>query len=98
MHIILIVVDTLRADHLGCYGYFRDTSPNIDKLAAEGVRFSESHATAIATGPAFSSIITGLYPIHHGCYASKCKWNKKVLIFLRYDLYLKSDKLRRSKQ
>ena len=70
MHIILIVVDTLRADHLGCYGYFRDTSPNIDKLAFEGVRFSDSHSTAIATGPGFTSIITGLYPIHHGCYVT----------------------------
>lgn len=70
MHIILIVVDTLRADHLGCYGYFRDTSPNIDKLAAEGARFCDSHSTAIATGPSFTSIITGLYPIHHGCFVT----------------------------
>ncbi|MHA1711770.1 MAG: sulfatase family protein [Candidatus Freyarchaeota archaeon] len=65
---MLIVVDTLRADHLGCYGYFRDTSPNIDRLAREGVLFKDMHATAIATGPGFTSIITGLSPIHHHFY------------------------------
>ena len=70
MNVILIVVDTLRADHLGCYGYFRDTSPTIDRLANEGVLFPDAHATAVATGPAFTSIITGLYPIHHGCYVT----------------------------
>ena len=68
--ILLIVVDTLRADHLGCYGYFRNTSPTIDRLARDGVLFSDAHATAIATGPAFTSIMTGLYPIHHHCYCT----------------------------
>ena len=48
MNIMLIVIDTLRADHLGCYGYFRDTSLNIDRLAKEGVMFKDAHATAIA--------------------------------------------------
>ncbi len=68
MNIVMFVIDTLRADHLGCYGYFRNTSPTIDSLAAEGVRFSDSHATAVATGPGFTSIITGLSPIHHKFY------------------------------
>lgn len=68
MRIIMFVIDTLRADHLRCYGYFRSTSPTIDRLAAEGVRFSDSHATAVATGPGFTSIITGLSPIHHKFY------------------------------
>jgi arylsulfatase len=68
MNVVLFVIDTLRADHLGCYGYFRDTSPTIDRLAAEGVLFSNSHATAVATGPGFTSIITGLSPIHHKFY------------------------------
>ncbi len=68
MNVVLFVIDTLRADHLGCYGYFRDTSPTVDRLAAEGVVFKDSHATAVATGPGFTSIITGLSPIHHKFY------------------------------
>ena len=46
MNVVLFVIDTLRADHLGCYGYFRDTSPTIDKLASEGVRFNVEPAAA----------------------------------------------------
>jgi len=76
--LMLIVIDTLRADHLGCYGYFRNTSPNIDKLAKEGVFFKDAHATAIPTGPGFTSIFTGLSPIHHGFYLTP--WNLPNLI------------------
>ena len=64
-NVVLIDIDTLRADHLGCYGYFCATSPNMDRLAREGVLFKDSHATAIATGPGQTSIITGLTPLHH---------------------------------
>jgi len=70
MNIFLIVVDTLRADHLGCYGYFRDTSPTIDRLAREGVVFENFHVSAEATGPGFTSIITGLFPIQHKFYVT----------------------------
>lgn len=68
MNVIWFVVDTLRADHLGCYGYCRGTSPNIDRLAAEGVLFEDSYASAIATGPGFTSLFTGLAAINHGFY------------------------------
>ncbi len=78
LNCILFVIDTLRADHLGCYGYFRNTSPNIDQLAKEGVLFKDAHATAIPTGPGFSSIITGLSPIHHHYYLTP--WNLPNLI------------------
>ena len=78
LNCILIVVDTLRADHLGCYGYFRDTSPVMDRLAKEGVLFKDAHATAIATGPGFTSILTGLSPIHHRFYLTP--WNIPNLI------------------
>ncbi|NNE07460.1 MAG: sulfatase [Gemmatimonadetes bacterium] len=64
--IVLIVVDTLRADHLGCYGYERDTSPAIDRLAAESILFERAYSTAPWTLPAFASILTGLYPHEHG--------------------------------
>ncbi len=68
MNVIWFVLDTLRADHLGCYGYCRPTSPNIDRLAAEGVLFEDSYASAIATGPGFTSLFTGLAAINHGFY------------------------------
>lgn len=73
MNLIWFVVDTLRADHLSCYGYFRKTSPNIDRLAEEGVLFENSYASAIATGPAFTSLFTGLAAINHGFYLTP--WN-----------------------
>lgn len=71
--VVWIVVDTLRADHLGCYGYFRPTSPNIDRIAEEGVLFSAYYASAIATGPAFTSLITGRSALKHGYYITP--WN-----------------------
>lgn len=73
MNILLIAIDTLRADHLGCYGYFRDTSPVLDRLAREGVLFENFYAAGVPTGPGFTSIITGLYPINHGYYITP--WN-----------------------
>ena len=73
MNVIWFVLDTLRADHLSCYGYFRKTSPNIDKLAEEGVLFEDSYASAIATGPGFTSLFTGRAAINHGFYLTP--WN-----------------------
>ena len=69
MNVVLIVNDTLRADHLGCYGYFRNTSPTMDRLAEEGVLFEDFYASGVNTGTAFTGIHTGLYPIHHRVYA-----------------------------
>lgn len=63
--IVLIVVDTLRADHLGCYGYRRNTSPNMDRLAEDSVRFTRYYSNCGWTLPAFTSILTGLYPLNH---------------------------------
>ena len=63
---VLIVVDTLRADHLGCYGYQRPTSPNIDKLAASGARFVNGISSTPWTLPSMATIMTGLYPSVHG--------------------------------
>jgi arylsulfatase A-like enzyme len=73
MNVVWFVLDTLRSDHLRCYGYFRETSPNIDRLAAEGVLFENSYASAIATGPGFTSLFTGLAAINHGFYLTP--WN-----------------------
>ena len=60
--IILITVDTLRPDHLGCYGYSRDTSRAIDLLAADGVLFENAFTPLNRTVPAIASLMTGLYP------------------------------------
>ncbi len=65
-HILIFLVDTLRADHLGCYGYGRPTSPNIDRFADDAVLFEHPVAQSSWTRPATASILTGLYPHNHG--------------------------------
>lgn len=64
--VILITIDTLRADRLSSYGSDRVATPHIDRLAAEGVRFANASSTVPFTLPAHSSIMTGLYPPSHG--------------------------------
>jgi arylsulfatase A-like enzyme len=64
--VLLISIDTLRADHLGCYGSERDTSPTIDRLAREGVRFGTVVSTTSWTLPAHAALFTGLYDPAHG--------------------------------
>ncbi|MFQ5789097.1 MAG: sulfatase-like hydrolase/transferase [Acidobacteriota bacterium] len=64
--IILISIDTLRADHLGCYGYEKIQTPHIDRLAREGVLFENAATVTPLTLPAHSSIFTGRGPLHHG--------------------------------
>jgi len=61
-NIFLITVDSLRADHLGCYGYGRNTSPNIDKLAKEGLLFKQAVANGQCTPVSFPVIICSQYP------------------------------------
>ena len=63
---ILISIDTLRPDHLGCYGHARATSPTLDELSARGVRFDDVTAAAPWTLPAHATMLTGLYANHHG--------------------------------
>ena len=67
-NVILISVDTLRADRLGCYGAARETSPAIDALAARGVVFEDATATSPWTLPSHASLFTGLYPSRHGLF------------------------------
>ena len=62
----MITIDTLRADHLSSYGYFRQTSPVIDALAAEGVRFQTPIVQWPKTGPSFASVFTSTYPKDNG--------------------------------
>lgn len=65
-NILLITIDTLRADHLSAYGYHLKTSPRIDHLAAEGVRFARAYSVIPLTGPAHFSLFTSRYPQAHG--------------------------------
>ncbi len=65
-NVLLITVDTLRPDHLGCYGYPRSTSRSIDTLARRGVVFRQAITAAGRTVQSFPSILTGVYPMVHG--------------------------------
>ncbi|MGQ0552651.1 MAG: sulfatase [Planctomycetota bacterium] len=62
-NVVIWLVDTLRPDHLGCYGYARPTSPNIDALAASGVLFTDAHAHSNWTQPSVASILSGRDPL-----------------------------------
>ncbi len=64
-NIIVILVDTLRADHLGAYGYSRDTSPNFDKLAKDSQLFTRAIASSSWTVPSVASLLSGLNPSGH---------------------------------
>jgi arylsulfatase A-like enzyme len=65
-NVLLISVDTLRADHLGLYGYDRPTSPNIDRLGSQGAVFEQVVCQNTNTNPSHASILSGLYPRTHG--------------------------------
>jgi len=64
-NVILIVMDTVRADHLSCYGYHRKTTPNIDRIAELGVLFENAFTTGTWSPPSHASIFTGKYPSYH---------------------------------
>lgn len=66
MRILYLDIDTLRADHLGCYGYPRNTSPNIDALAKECIRFDNVHASDTPCLPSRTALLTGRFGIHNG--------------------------------
>ncbi len=65
LNVVLVTIDTLRADRLGCYGYRKIETPNLDKLAQRGVLFENAVAQAPLTAPSHASIFTGTYPVVH---------------------------------
>jgi arylsulfatase A-like enzyme/cytochrome c-type biogenesis protein CcmH/NrfG len=65
-NVLLVTIDTLRADHVGAYGYKGASTPVLDALARRGVRFARAQAAVPLTGPSHSTILTGLYPPVHG--------------------------------
>ena len=80
-NIILITPDTTRADHLGCYGYERATSPQLDKLAKESVVFERAYAVSSWTMPTHASLFTGKYPSAHGA-----KYNPEGVLKLTHGI------------
>jgi arylsulfatase A-like enzyme len=73
-NVLMIVMDTTRADHLSCYGHPAATTPNIDRLAQEGVLFEQATSTAPWTLPSHGTLFTGLYPSQHGA-----RWSRHQL-------------------
>jgi arylsulfatase A-like enzyme len=69
--VILVVIDTLRRDHLGFHGYERDTSPGLDRLAHESAVFENCLAPSSWTRPSVASLLSGLYPPRHGIHRNK---------------------------
>jgi arylsulfatase A-like enzyme len=66
VRLLYIDIDTLRADHLGCYGYLRRTSPNIDRLAGESIVFERVYASDTPCLPSRTALLTGQFGIHNG--------------------------------
>lgn len=66
MNVVLITIDTLRADHLGCYGYQQKISPNIDAMARRGAQFDYCIGQSPMTPTSHASILTGQNPYRHG--------------------------------
>lgn len=64
--VVLVTIDTLRQDRLGCYGYFRDTTPNLDAFAREAILFENAITPMSTTLPAHVSLLTGARPLRHG--------------------------------
>jgi len=65
-NVLFVTIDTLRADHVGCYGYKQVKTPNIDSLATDGSRFERAYAVVPVTLPSHSSMMTGTYPMLSG--------------------------------
>lgn len=66
MRILYLDLDSLRPDHLGCYGYHRNTSPNIDSIAKEGVTFTNYYCSDAPCLPSRSALMSGRFGIHNG--------------------------------
>jgi len=66
MRVIYFDIDSLRPDHLGCYGYTRNTSPNIDRVAGEGIRFNRLYASDSPCVPSRATFLSGKFGVHHG--------------------------------
>ena len=66
MRLLYLDIDTLRADHLSCYGYHRTTTPNIDALATDGTRFTNVYASDVPCLPSRAALMSGTFGIRNG--------------------------------
>src|SRR5688572_33333601 len=66
VNVVFILIDMLRSDHLGSYGYARDTSPTLDRLGASGIRFARQISQSSWTKASMASLWASLYPVHTG--------------------------------
>ena len=73
--IVVVTIDTLRADHVHAYGYHRETTPHLDALAAEGVLFERAYATMATTLPSHVSLFSGVFPHQHG--VTENRWRRQ---------------------
>lgn len=73
-NVVFVLLDTARASNFSCYGYERETSPFLDSLAADGVRYDRAFSNSIYSLPSYGSIFTGQYPSEHGA----IDWNKRL--------------------
>lgn len=89
-NLVLIVVDTLRADHLGLYGYARNTSPRLDAWAERGVVFEQALATSPWTVPSFASIYTGQLPSRHGALRQRTRAAQRGVSVGRLDVSVRT--------
>ena len=81
-NVILIIIDALRPDNLGCYGYEKNTSPNIDRLAEQGILFKNAFSSAPFSGASIASLMTSLAPYHlYVC--NGCKIGERTALAMR---------------
>ena len=80
-NILLVSIDTLRADRLSSYGYQRNTTPRIDQLLARGVRFADARTIESLTAPALASMLTSLPPHEHGASRNGLRMRGKMISF-----------------
>jgi arylsulfatase A-like enzyme len=79
INVLMIIIDALRADHLGCYGYSRNTSPTIDRLGSEGAIFLNAIAQWPSSSPSHASIFTSTYPHTHQCFPNGAKLDTNLV-------------------
>lgn len=91
INIILISIDTLRADHLGCYGYEKDTSPYLDEFCSDSVSFMNNYSHSPSTLPSHMTMLTSLYPYMHKLIAQKSGFFQRLDV----GIYLVSQILRK---